>query len=168
MVSMNYKWILVVFLSAVFLYFFFSVNINMNMNENGSDNEPVILPSGEIQLPSNGEITGTEVSLCPPFGFGTREIYQDAANQAGLDASLLSYCNGAWYYNHNYTCVSGTGTAAVCPDTGVICAPELLPDSVVCDTNPNYRSDGSLNCKMKAIAYVLANGLEGSGCTANP
>lgn len=111
---------------------------------------------------------GSLVHPCPPFGYGTREAYIAAANRAGLDASLLSYCNGAWYYNSEYMCVSGTENHGECPATGVICAPELVPEhhnNGDGDATEPRRSDGSLDSKMRAIAYVLANGPGASGCT---
>lgn len=128
----------------------------------------IIAKSGE-RVPTQDPGDGTPVGNCPPFGFN-RDPFLSAANAAGLDASLLSFCNGAWYYNGIYTCVSGDGTgtkdfgADVCPDTGVICAPELLPHEPTCTGSAAFRSDGALNCKMKAIASIINSGIDAS-CT---
>lgn len=157
------------FLAAVIVgvsiwFFFFRESVAGVMDAIMGTN--VILPSGE-RAPDQDPNDGTPVGDCPPFGFD-RDPYTSAANQAGLDASLLSFCNSAWYYNNTYTCISGDPlgssnfNADVCPDSGVICAPELLPQDSTCAESSTFRSDGSLNCKMKAIASVINNGMDAS------
>lgn len=101
---------------------------------------------------------------CPPSNFGGQMAYETAARQAGLDATKLSYCNGVWYYDGKYTCVTGAGIATdVCDNEQAICAPDLLPHSDVCAPGGTFHSAGNLNCRMQAIAAVVRDGVDASG-----